>query len=138
MYVPDFYTGNEIDVLEKTGYFDVIRNKVYTNTDEYLKVGDILCTPVKGHTVVVVSVGDEKRDYIRVICNTELSQKRKTVGGVTNIREYAGKDKEILGIIPANTEVEIRGIYALEPYENKKWYYVEYNGIYGFISEAML
>ena len=136
--VPDFYTGNEIDVLEKTGYFEIIRDKNYTDTDKYLKVGDILCTPVKGHTVVVVSTGNSETDYIRVFCDTKLSGNRKTVGGVTNIREYAGKDKRILGIIPANEIVYVNGIYAHEPYENKKWYYVEYNGVCGFISELML
>lgn len=77
-------------------------------------------------------------DFTRVFCNTEYCGEHKTIGGITNIREYAGKDKKILGIIPSNKIVHLTGIYALEPTENKKWFYVEYNGICGFISEAMI
>lgn len=138
LYVPDFYTGNMIDTLEKTGYFEIIREKKYTETDKYLKVGDILCTPVKGHTVVVVSIGEKDMDFIKVFCDTKESGIRKTVGGVTNIREFAGTDKKVVGIIPANETVYLCGIYAVEPYTNKKWYYVEYNNVCGFISEKML
>lgn len=54
---PDFWTGNEITVLEKTGAFDVIRDPEYTEHWERLRKGDILCTPKAGHTVVVLDDG---------------------------------------------------------------------------------
>lgn len=134
----DFYTATLIETLEKTGEFEVIRDKKYTETDKYLKVGDILCTPVKGHTVVVVSTGENEMEFIRVICDTTQGGMKTTKGGVTNIREYAGTDKKIVGIIPAGKSIYVCGIYALEPFVNKKWYYVEYEGVAGFISEKML
>lgn len=135
---PDFYTATLIDTLEKTGEFVVIRDEKFTSTDKYLTVGDILCTPIKGHTVVVVSTGENEMECIRVICDTQIGGMKTTKGGVTNIREFAGTDKKIVGIIPANTSVYVCGIYALEPFVNKKWYYVEYEGVAGFISEKML
>lgn len=135
--VQDFYTGNEIEILEETGEFEIIRDKKYTETDKYLEVGDILCTPIKGHTAVIVSTDGNINLYTRVLCDTNYFGKHKTVGGVTNIREYAGTNKEILGIIPSNENVYLSGIYAVEPLNNKKWFYVEYNGICGFVSEVM-
>lgn len=135
---PDFYTGDEIEKLESTGYFDIIRDKKYTSTDKYLMVGDILCTPVKGHTVVVVSTGEKDMEYTKMVCDTKYAGQYKTVGGVTNIREFAGTDKNILGVIPKNEIVYLCGLYAIEPYNSKKWFYVEYKGVCGFVSEVML
>jgi len=53
----DFYTANEVEVLKKTGQCTVSRAKKYTESSDYLLRGDILVTPVKGHTVVVLSTG---------------------------------------------------------------------------------
>ena len=47
----DFYTGNEAEVLNKTGLFEA--KKSYTNGMK-LYSGDILVTKQKGHTVIVV------------------------------------------------------------------------------------
>lgn len=56
--IPDFYTGNEVDVFTRTGEFTLITNPTYTDTSSYLQVGDILVTRTQGHTVIVVSIGD--------------------------------------------------------------------------------
>lgn len=53
----DFYTATEISVLSKTGAFDVLWDEKYCKHEDLLKAGDILCTPVKGHTVVVLTDG---------------------------------------------------------------------------------
>lgn len=67
---PDFYTATEANVLNATGEFDVIRDPKYTDHWEYLRKGDILVTPVKGHTVCVLQDGpnayeDEKTEEFK-------------------------------------------------------------------------
>lgn len=58
----DMYTGNEKNVIEKTGKFDIIEDPRFLRTSNYLMRGDILLKP--GHTVVVLSNGDLVIDRI--------------------------------------------------------------------------
>lgn len=51
---PDMYTGNEKQLIEKTGKFKTYDDKSYTDSDQKLKVGDILFKI--GHSAVVVKV----------------------------------------------------------------------------------
>ena len=51
---PDMYTGNEKQLIEKTGKFKTYDDKSYTNSDQKLKAGDILFKI--GHSAVVVRV----------------------------------------------------------------------------------
>lgn len=60
--VPDFYTGNEVEVLELTDQFDILRDAKYCESSDYLMRGDILVTKTQGHTVVVLSNGSKVRD----------------------------------------------------------------------------
>ena len=53
----DFYTGDEVEKLQATGAFDILREPRYTEAPDYLKRGDILVTKTKGHTVVVLEDG---------------------------------------------------------------------------------
>ena len=55
--VGDFNTSSELEVLKKTGQFDVLTEDKYCTASTYLKRGDILVTRAKGHTVVVLSSG---------------------------------------------------------------------------------
>lgn len=57
IFVSDFYTGNEYDVLMATGEFEDVTDKINASTGEGLMNGDILVTKSKGHTVAVVSGG---------------------------------------------------------------------------------
>ena len=57
--VPVFYTGNEVETLRKTGKFEILTSEKYTDSSAYLRRGDILCTKVTGHTVVVLSDGSK-------------------------------------------------------------------------------
>lgn len=50
---PDFYTATEPDALRKLG-FQEVTSSINLETGEGLQVGDILCTPVKGHSCVIV------------------------------------------------------------------------------------
>lgn len=51
---PDMYTGNEKQLIEATGQFKTYDGKSYTESDQKLKVGDILFKI--GHSAVVVKV----------------------------------------------------------------------------------
>lgn len=57
IHVNNFYTGDEVEVLKKTGKFDILTSPKYTDSSNYLLRGDILCTKTTGHTVVVLSNG---------------------------------------------------------------------------------
>ena len=54
-----FRTTTEPAVLKATGEFDVLTDTKYTNYPDRLMEGDILCTSVQGHTVVVLNDGDK-------------------------------------------------------------------------------
>lgn len=53
--VANFNTASEPSVLRKTGLFREIK---VSKESDIKKVGTILCSPSKGHTVIVVSVGN--------------------------------------------------------------------------------
>lgn len=132
-----FYTGNEIQTLEKTGAFEIIRDTEYTSNVENFVKGDILCTPVKGHTVVVVSTKGEKMEGFEFWCDTKEAGDWKT-RGTTNIRQFGGTDAKIMGIAPNNAVIRADGIICFETALNKKWFHVNYFGTTGFVSEAMI
>lgn len=50
-------TISEPSALVKTGLFTKYTSAKYCKSSDYLKRGDILCTPVSGHTVVVLNDG---------------------------------------------------------------------------------
>lgn len=50
-------TVSEPAALVKTGHFDKLTADKYCKSSDYLLRGDILCTPVSGHTVVVLDNG---------------------------------------------------------------------------------
>lgn len=55
----DFNTSSEPSRLLSCGRFTELKESKYTDKSDYLKRGDILCTKVKGHTVVVLSNGSK-------------------------------------------------------------------------------
>ena len=67
----DFYTGNAVEVLKKTGAFDIITDKAYTTKSDKLRKGDILCTVGKGHIVAVLTDGPKAYDTV-TYCTPKL------------------------------------------------------------------
>lgn len=55
--VGDFNTASELEVLQKTGQFEILKDDKHCESFTYLKRGDILVTRTKGHTVVVLDNG---------------------------------------------------------------------------------
>ena len=55
--LPNFNTETEPGVLLKSGAFDELTGAKYTDSSDWLQIGDILDTRTKGHTVVVLTNG---------------------------------------------------------------------------------
>lgn len=70
--IPWFSTANEVEVLDATDGFEIIREPKYTESAEYQMRGDILCTTVQGHTVVVLDDGSKVECEIISTGNTTL------------------------------------------------------------------
>lgn len=57
--LPNIRTTNEPKALLDSGDFVELTGAKYTDSPDYLKRGDILCTRTQGHTVVVLSSGSK-------------------------------------------------------------------------------
>lgn len=57
--IPDFYTATLVNKLLGTGLFVELKGGKYTDQSAFLGAGDILCTRVKGHVVIVLTNGDK-------------------------------------------------------------------------------
>jgi peptidoglycan hydrolase-like protein with peptidoglycan-binding domain len=59
-----FNTTTMCQALLKTGLFNELTGSRYTDQQDYLRRGDILCTKTQGHTVVVLSNGSRAGDTV--------------------------------------------------------------------------
>lgn len=59
--VGNIRTVSEPATLVKTGLFEKFTDKKYCGSSDLLVRGDILCTPVSGHTVVVLDDGEKAK-----------------------------------------------------------------------------
>jgi peptidoglycan hydrolase-like protein with peptidoglycan-binding domain len=55
--LPNFRTPTEPAALLNSGAFEEMKSAKYTDSPDYLKTGDILCTKTQGHTVIVGNDG---------------------------------------------------------------------------------
>lgn len=60
--LPNFRTTTEPSVLLNSGAFEEMVGAKYTDSPDYLKAGDILCTRTQGHTVIVGNDGPKAED----------------------------------------------------------------------------
>ncbi len=119
IFVGDFCTTDEYDVIMDTGKFINATNPAGRNSD-YLRRGDILVTKVKGHTVVVLTNGSKikeaknatnKEDFVEVktMATTYKLRTIEIVDGVAmeggdvllvqeilKARGYKGRDGKLL------------------------------------------
>lgn len=70
--IPWFSTANEVEVLDATDEFEIIREPKCTESSAYQMRGDILCTTVQGHTVVTLDNGEKVECEIISAGNTTL------------------------------------------------------------------
>lgn len=71
IFVGDFYTGNQYDVLMATGAF-IDATDIAGRNPDYLKRGDILVTKSTGHTVVVLSNGSKIDKVVNASTSAKL------------------------------------------------------------------
>lgn len=138
---PNFWTGDEANVIMGTGMFNLETESSKTSDPSFMEVGDILVTKKSGHTVCVVSV--EGKEEPKPMNEFEVYSDSKMIGDYVvtsqiNLRVFAGTNMKILGTIKKGEVVKCDGIYALETSKDKIWYHVHYNGLSGFGSEVLL
>ena len=121
--------------LMSSGLFTKSTEKMMTESSDYLVRGDILCTPVKGHVVVVLDNGPKALTTVTASepaksFNATLFSAYKTTGTL-NIRNGAGTksndhgdDKSILIKLAKDTEVLCLGSYT--KVGERDWLYVHF------------
>lgn len=157
--VGNIRTFSEPSTLVKTGLFEKYTSDKYCKSSDYLVRGDILCTPVSGHTVVVLNDGAKVADTsepAKETTATATTEKKATVSArkylktlagtykVTaswlNVRNGAGVTKKKMVTIPKGTKVKCYGYYTEAL--GTKWLYVQftYKGVKytGFASSKYL
>lgn len=116
------------ETLIKTGLFTKYASSKYCKSSDYLRRGDILCTPVQGHVVVVLS--DGKYAYKKVATvkpkkyNANVKGTYKTTSNL-NMRNGAGVSTSKITVIPKGTKVKCSGKYSVS--NGRKWLYIEYS-----------
>lgn len=142
-------TITEPNTLVNTGYFTKYTSAKYSKSSDYLKRGDILCTPVSGHTVVVLSDGAKvtsSASATKPASNTKKVDSAKsfdkslaksyTTTSNLNLRVGAGTGKTKLTVIPKGDKVTCYGYYTTV--SGTKWYLVAYGDYTGFCSSKYL
>lgn len=117
VYCEIFNTASEIQTLEKTGEFTILRESKYCMSSDYLLEGDILVTPMKGHTVAVLSDGD-------LVCTTPY----KSTGQI-NFRSGPGVT------YPVINNMTVKYNETVPVYEESNGFaYCRYRGVDGYAS----
>lgn len=123
--IPWFSTANEAEVLYSTDEFEIIREPKCTESSAYQMRGDILCTTVQGHTVVVLDDGSKVECEIISTGNTTFCGKGiGTAVALTpmNIRTGADTSAKKLDTIKISVAVEVLEITA------SGWYKIVWPG----------
>lgn len=127
----DMYTGNEKELIEKTGKFDTFGSKEYLKGTDKLQRGDILLKV--GHTAVVVSAAEAPKTK-KVVASKGADKRDTSLKGTyittsdLNMRDGAGTSHKVLTVIPSGGKVQNYGYYTPVKSGDKvtKWLYVIY------------
>lgn len=141
--VGEFYTGNEADVLEKSGLFEK-RAEVKSSADVY--DGDVLVTKTKGHTAIVISGrarGIESNPESAT--SSGPNKTSKWTGKVAhcsklNVRTYAGKTYPNIKSYPVlNRDNVVAVCDTVKDSSGNDWYYIKIaDKFYGFVSASYI
>ena len=136
---PDFYTGNEYEIIYDTGKFTKIPSAELKSA-AYAQRGDILVTRTTGHTVVVLWNGSKvpTKDDTPATGGT-LNKTVQRTGTITNcsflnVREWAGKQNGRVSFSPLPGGTKVGICDEIKADDGTLWYYIKYNGHYGFIA----
>lgn len=113
--------------LVSTKLFTKYTSSKYCKASDYLRRGDILCTPTKGHVVVVLTDGENAYKKVATTkpkkYNASVKGTYKTTANL-NMRNGAGVSTSKMTVIPKETKVKCSGKYTMS--NGRKWLYVEY------------
>ena len=119
--VADFNTTSEAARIMATGKFDKLTDAKYTDFSSLLLRGDILVTPTKGHTVIVLDDGEEKQKEKQAALTVKIEPSPKdkdpalnrywTTTGRVYLRTGAGIDKKIVCVMPEGTRFRCYGYW---------------------------
>lgn len=96
IFVGDFYTGNEVEVLMATGAFEKLTSNKYTVIPDYLMEGDIQVTKQTGHTIVILNDGPYAQTDSHL--SDEKSITECIAKGQTESIKFTGHGIEVDGI----------------------------------------
>lgn len=126
-----FSTLNEIEELDKTGEFEILRDEKYSQSPDYLLRGDILCTATQGHTLVVLDNGS-KAGQTTTAPSQNAAQGNTALCGkgigtavakqAMNVRNGADISAKSIAVIGTGVAVEVLDITA------SGWYRIVWPG----------
>lgn len=131
----NFLTKNEPDRLAQTGLFELLEGQRFCASSDYLLRGDILCTPERGHTVVVLESGakiettrtaaEPARCYAPGVAGTYVTTASLNIRSGAGIRpNLYGQDKTVLTKAPKGTKLICCGSYTMVA--GRRWLYVHF------------
>lgn len=131
--VGDFYTGDEAEVLIKTGMFEKLTASKYTTSSSYLKRGDILVTATKGHTVVVLDNGSKVEAPAESYDKSIAGKYQITTDLYLRTAPVTGHE---ITVMKQGNYVLNYGYYTTV--NGVKWLYAQYGSKIGFCSSRYL
>lgn len=137
-------TVTEPSMLVKTGKFTKYTSDKYCKSSNFLRRGDILCTPVSGHTVVVLDDGaNVSSSTAPTTSTTKPTTLNKTskwegivIANTLNIRTGAGTSYSKCSFGPLKKNNVVSVCDSVKASDGATWYYVKYNGKYGFVHSS--
>lgn len=131
----NFVTKNQPERLAATGLFEILDDARYCASSDHLLRGDILCTPVKGHTVVVLDSGakiettrtgpESARCFAPGIAGTYVTTASLNVRSGAGVRaNIYGQDKTVLIKLPRGVKLICLGGYTTVA--GRRWLYVHF------------
>lgn len=117
---PNMWTGNEQELIEKTGMFLTLNDSLFTDDSDFLCPGDILLR--EGHTAMIIDYGDGVKSDVPFIANSDSRQ-----------RTLPGFSGSTLRVVPSGGCVD-----AMLPIIGGRWWLTNYNGNIGWESDKLL
>lgn len=135
----EFRTGNMPKYLLDSGAFTELKGSKYTDRADYLGAGDILVTPVPGHTVVVLNNGDKYEGTVEdkpLIFGTDILRKGDEGAAVKLMQKYLSELGYDLGSAGIDGDFGSKTENALKAFQEDKG--LKSDGEYGEKSHAAL
>ena len=141
------------DRLVKTGKFTKYTSAKYCKSSDFLKRGDVICTPVSGHVVVCLDNGPKASSSTTASSTTSssaskpstsgaLSKTHKWDGVVTadalNVRKGAGTSYGKCSFSPLNKGSIVSVCDSIKASNGDTWYYIKYKEKYGFVHSSYI